>query len=107
MHLFILGGIIHPLNPLHSLFVQDVFEMRFAKMPDEPMIMATPALAPTPMMPQPPPPPPIIFSESESESESEGDSDHERTQRLAELQEQVELVCLFVCLFSPRFGCKF
>uniref|UniRef100_A0A8K9UY68 Bromodomain containing 4 n=1 Tax=Oncorhynchus mykiss TaxID=8022 RepID=A0A8K9UY68_ONCMY len=46
--------------------LQDVFEMRFAKMPDD-------------------------SSSSESES-SEGGLEHERTQRLAELQEQLKAV---------------
>ncbi|XP_063059320.1 bromodomain-containing protein 4-like isoform X2 [Engraulis encrasicolus] len=74
--------------------LQDVFEMRFAKMPDEPMAMALPALVPAPTMMsqhQQAPPPPISFSQSESESESETSedhSDHERANRLAELQEQ-------------------
>uniref|UniRef100_A0A3Q2XEY1 Bromodomain containing 3a n=1 Tax=Hippocampus comes TaxID=109280 RepID=A0A3Q2XEY1_HIPCM len=68
--------------------LQDVFEMRFAKMPDEPeevALVPTPSsvLHPAPSTRQAP-------SSSASESESSaGDSDQERQQRLAVLQEQV------------------
>ncbi|KAM6430873.1 bromodomain-containing protein 3 isoform 1-T2 [Liasis olivaceus] len=66
--------------------LQDVFEMRFAKMPDEPAD------------PPPPPPPtaPVVSKSTESSHSSEGsssdsdssDSEEERATRLAELQEQ-------------------
>lgn len=66
---------------------QDVFEMRFAKMPDEPM--EVPAL--------PAPTAPIVSKGAESSRSSEesssdsgsSDSEEERATRLAELQEQV------------------
>ncbi|KAL6033603.1 hypothetical protein STEG23_017154 [Scotinomys teguina] len=66
--------------------LQDVFEMRFAKMPDEPM--EAPAL-PTPTAP-------IVSKGAESSRSSEesssdsgsSDSEEERATRLAELQEQ-------------------
>ncbi|XP_063000876.1 bromodomain-containing protein 3 isoform X2 [Elgaria multicarinata webbii] len=66
--------------------LQDVFEMRFAKMPDEPA--------------EPPPPPaptaPVVSKSTESSHSSEesssdsdsSDSEEERATRLAELQEQ-------------------
>ncbi|CAB1344216.1 unnamed protein product [Coregonus sp. 'balchen'] len=94
--------------------LQDVFEMRFAKMPDEleetaPLNTPSPAInplptlhtlpvpalhpLPTPSARQPPAPrPPSSSDDSSSSSESEsseGGMEHERTQRLAELQEQV------------------
>nr|XP_056716942.1 bromodomain-containing protein 3 isoform X2 [Euleptes europaea] len=66
--------------------LQDVFEMRFAKMPDEPA------------EPPPPPPPtaPVVSKSTESSHSSEesssdsdsSDSEEERATRLAELQEQ-------------------
>ncbi|XP_067327921.1 bromodomain-containing protein 3 isoform X1 [Anolis sagrei] len=66
--------------------LQDVFEMRFAKMPDEPA------------EPPPPPPPaaPVVSKSMESSHSSEesssdsdsSDSEEERATRLAELQEQ-------------------
>lgn len=70
-------------------FPQDVFEMRFAKMPDEPA--EAPAL--------PAPAAPVVSKGAESsrssqESSSESgssDSEEERATRLAELQEQVRL----------------
>nr|XP_048287796.1 bromodomain-containing protein 3 isoform X1 [Myodes glareolus]XP_048287797.1 bromodomain-containing protein 3 isoform X1 [Myodes glareolus]XP_048287798.1 bromodomain-containing protein 3 isoform X1 [Myodes glareolus]XP_048287799.1 bromodomain-containing protein 3 isoform X1 [Myodes glareolus] len=66
--------------------LQDVFEMRFAKMPDEPM--EAPAL--------PAPTAPIVSKGAESSRSSEesssdsgsSDSEEERATRLAELQEQ-------------------
>ncbi|XP_070811743.1 bromodomain-containing protein 3 isoform X2 [Pituophis catenifer annectens] len=70
--------------------LQDVFEMRFAKMPDEPA--------------DPPPPPlptaPVVSKSTESSHSSEGsssdsdssDSEEERATRLAELQEQLKAV---------------
>uniref|UniRef100_K7G1S0 Bromodomain containing 3 n=2 Tax=Pelodiscus sinensis TaxID=13735 RepID=K7G1S0_PELSI len=70
--------------------LQDVFEMRFAKMPDEPV------------EPPPPPPPtaPVVskstessHSSGESSSDSDSsDSEEERATRLAELQEQLKAV---------------
>uniref|UniRef100_A0A8C8JD13 Bromodomain containing 4 n=1 Tax=Oncorhynchus tshawytscha TaxID=74940 RepID=A0A8C8JD13_ONCTS len=60
--------------------LQDVFEMRFAKMPDEPEEMLASAPAP-------------VSSDSSSESESStNDLEEERAQRLAELQEQLKAV---------------
>lgn len=66
---------------------QDVFEMRFAKMPDEPV--EAPAL--------PAPAAPVLSKGAESSRSSEesssdsgsSDSEEERATRLAELQEQV------------------
>ncbi|KAJ8264168.1 hypothetical protein GJAV_G00145980 [Gymnothorax javanicus] len=81
--------------------LQDLFEMRFAKMPDEPEEASapapSPALIPAPVKPQPPPTHAHAHasssdSSSDSSSESESstdDSEEERAQRLAELQEQV------------------
>uniref|UniRef100_H3BHW2 Bromodomain containing 3a n=1 Tax=Latimeria chalumnae TaxID=7897 RepID=H3BHW2_LATCH len=71
--------------------LQDVFEMRFAKMPDEPV------------EPPPPPPPaaPVVSKskessdsseESSSDSSDSDDSEEERATRLAELQEQLKAV---------------
>ncbi|XP_036384427.1 bromodomain-containing protein 3b isoform X8 [Megalops cyprinoides] len=70
--------------------LQDVFEMRFAKMPDEPA-EASPPLAP---------PAGGVVSKSTESSESSGDtsssdssdSEEERATRLAELQEQLKAV---------------
>uniref|UniRef100_A0A4W5KED4 Bromodomain containing 3b n=1 Tax=Hucho hucho TaxID=62062 RepID=A0A4W5KED4_9TELE len=64
--------------------LQDVFEMRFAKMPDEPIDATQPSTTP-------------VVSKSTESSESSGntsssessDSEEERATRLAELQEQV------------------
>ncbi|CAJ1053873.1 bromodomain-containing protein 4-like isoform X4 [Xyrichtys novacula] len=80
--------------------LQDVFEMRFAKMPDEPeepVPVPTPSsvLHPAPSTRQAPPPSTVSEDDSSSSSESEssgGDSDQERQQRLAELQEQLKAV---------------
>ncbi|XP_076584478.1 bromodomain-containing protein 4-like isoform X2 [Chaetodon auriga] len=80
--------------------LQDVFEMRFAKMPDEleePVPVPTPssALHPAPSTRQAPPPSAVSEDDSSSSSESEssrGDSEQERQQRLAELQEQLKAV---------------
>ncbi|XP_034043675.1 bromodomain-containing protein 4-like isoform X2 [Thalassophryne amazonica] len=80
--------------------LQDVFEMRFAKMPDEPEEPApvpTPssALHPAPSTRQAPPPSTISEDDSSSSSESEssgGDSEQDRQQKLAELQEQLKAV---------------
>lgn len=83
--------------------MQDVFEMRFAKMPDEPESKAlvsapAPTLHPAPVKPQPPLAAVASSSDSSSDSSSESesstdDSEEERAQRLAELQEQV-CVCV-------------
>ncbi|XP_042536863.1 bromodomain-containing protein 3 isoform X1 [Dipodomys spectabilis] len=70
--------------------LQDVFEMRFAKMPDEPV--ETPAL--------PLPTAPMVSKGTESSRSSEesssdsgsSDSEEERATRLAELQEQLKAV---------------
>ncbi|XP_041443542.1 bromodomain-containing protein 4A isoform X2 [Xenopus laevis] len=77
--------------------VQDVFEMRFAKMPDEPeeAPAPVPSLAPGPPAPSikgPPPTSSDSSSDSTSDSESSSDSEEERAQRLAELQEQLKAV---------------
>nr|XP_054597252.1 bromodomain-containing protein 4 isoform X2 [Nothobranchius furzeri] len=83
--------------------LQDVFEMRFAKMPDEPEskpVVSAPAPTlhhPAPVKPQPPlahvPSSSDSSSDSSSESESStDDSEEERAQRLAELQEQLKAV---------------
>ncbi|KAM3623347.1 uncharacterized protein V6R79_009993 [Siganus canaliculatus] len=80
--------------------LQDVFEMRFAKMPDEPeepVPVPTPSsvLHPTPSSRQALPPSAISEDDSSTSSESEssgGDSEQERQQRLAELQEQLKAV---------------
>ncbi|XP_047215679.1 bromodomain-containing protein 4-like isoform X1 [Girardinichthys multiradiatus] len=83
--------------------LQDVFEMRFAKMPDEPdlkpLVSApTPTLHhPAPVKPQPPLALVASSSDSSSDSSSESesstdDSEEERAQRLAELQEQLKAV---------------
>uniref|UniRef100_A0A3Q1HDW4 Bromodomain containing 4 n=1 Tax=Anabas testudineus TaxID=64144 RepID=A0A3Q1HDW4_ANATE len=80
--------------------LQDVFEMRFAKMPDDPEELTpvpTPSLPshPSPSTRQAPPPSVVSEDESSSLSESEssgGDSEQERKQRLAELQEQLKAV---------------
>ncbi|XP_029015734.1 bromodomain-containing protein 4 isoform X2 [Betta splendens] len=83
--------------------LQDVFEMRFAKMPDEPE-SKPPVSAPAPTLHHPAPvkpQPPLAHiasstdSSSDSSSESESstdDSEEERAQRLAELQEQLKAV---------------
>ncbi|XP_072561285.1 bromodomain-containing protein 4 isoform X2 [Paramormyrops kingsleyae] len=80
--------------------LQDVFEMRFAKMPDEPeepsATTHSHGLLSAPVKQQPPPAPPSSSdSSSDSSSESESstdDSEEERAQRLAELQEQLKAV---------------
>uniref|UniRef100_A0A8C7CM93 Bromodomain containing 3b n=1 Tax=Oncorhynchus kisutch TaxID=8019 RepID=A0A8C7CM93_ONCKI len=67
--------------------LQDVFEMRFAKMPDEPVDATQPSTTP-------------VVSKSTESSESSGntsssessDSEEERATRLAELQEQLKAV---------------
>nr|XP_046202577.1 bromodomain-containing protein 3-like isoform X4 [Oncorhynchus gorbuscha] len=67
--------------------LQDVFEMRFAKMPDEPVDATQPSTMP-------------VVSKSTESSESSGntsssessDSEEERAMRLAELQEQLKAV---------------
>ncbi|XP_061604240.1 bromodomain-containing protein 4 isoform X2 [Phyllopteryx taeniolatus] len=83
--------------------LQDVFEMRFAKMPDEPetkalaSVPAPPLHHPAPVKPQPPMAHVASSSDSSSDSSSESesstdDSEEERAQRLAELQEQLKAV---------------
>ncbi|XP_062243617.1 bromodomain-containing protein 4-like isoform X2 [Platichthys flesus] len=80
--------------------LQDVFEMRFAKMPDEPEEpppVPTPssALHPAPSTRPAPPPSAVSAGESSTSSESEssgGGPDNERQHRLAELQEQLKAV---------------
>lgn len=75
--------------------LQDVFEFRYAKMPDEPIDLNPPAVSSQP---------PLVAiesssesssessTESSSESESSDDSEEERANRLAELQEQLRAV---------------
>ncbi|KAK1877476.1 Bromodomain containing protein 4 [Dissostichus eleginoides] len=83
--------------------LQDVFEMRFAKMPDEletkPLVPPpAPVLHhPAPVKPQPPLAHVASSSDSSSDSSSESesstdDSEEERVQRLAELQDQLKAV---------------
>ncbi|XP_068177120.1 bromodomain-containing protein 4-like isoform X2 [Antennarius striatus] len=81
--------------------LQDVFEMRFSKIPDDPEEAApvpTPssAIHPAPSTRQALPPSAHVSEEdssTSSESESSGgDSDQERQHRLAELQEQLKAV---------------
>ncbi|XP_061882435.1 bromodomain-containing protein 4-like isoform X1 [Entelurus aequoreus] len=94
--------------------LQDVFEMRFAKMPDEPEEPAsvpTPssALHPAPSTRQVPPPPNVSEDDSSSLSESESsvaDSDQERQQRLAVLQEQLKAVHEQLAALSQPQVCK-
>ncbi|KPP60633.1 bromodomain-containing protein 4-like [Scleropages formosus] len=80
--------------------LQDVFEMRYAKMPDEsdPTVSGvhtpSPALLPTSFKPQPPAGP-RSSSDSSSDSSSESspdDCEGERAKRLAQLQEQLKAV---------------
>ncbi|PWA32562.1 hypothetical protein CCH79_00015105 [Gambusia affinis] len=80
--------------------LQDVFEMRFAKMPDEsegPTLVPTPSSALLSVPPTRQAPPTSAASENDSSSSSDsessrGDSEQERQQRLAELQEQLKAV---------------
>ncbi|XP_015238721.1 PREDICTED: bromodomain-containing protein 4-like isoform X3 [Cyprinodon variegatus] len=80
--------------------LQDVFEMRFAKMPDEseeltPVPTPSLALHSVPSTRQVPPPSAASEDDSSSSSDSEssrGGSEQERQQRLAELQEQLKAV---------------
>lgn len=78
-----------------SVSLQDVFEFKFAKMPDEPLQTTPPALAPLPLG--------GASSDSEessassSESSDSSDSEEERANRLAELQEQVRYVSVSTC----------
>ncbi|XP_053328664.1 bromodomain-containing protein 2 isoform X2 [Spea bombifrons] len=75
--------------------LQDVFEFRYAKMPDEPLVVGPPAAST-----QLPPSDSKSSSESSSDSSSESsdgsdssdDSEEERANRLAELQEQLRAV---------------
>lgn len=95
---------------MFALTLQDVFEMRFAKMPDEPegkSLVSAPAPTlhhPAPVKPQPPPVASSSDSSSDSSSESESstdDSEEERAQRLAELQEQVTNQTIFSVVSLP------
>uniref|UniRef100_A0A1A7YP49 Bromodomain-containing protein 2 n=1 Tax=Iconisemion striatum TaxID=60296 RepID=A0A1A7YP49_9TELE len=80
--------------------LQDVFEMRFAKMPDDPeeptpVPTLSSVLLSAPSARQAPPPPAVSEDDSSSSSESESsraDSEQDRKQRLAELQEQLKAV---------------
>ncbi|CAI9563511.1 unnamed protein product [Staurois parvus] len=70
--------------------LQDVFEMRFAKMPDEPVEPPAPPPAPAPVVSKS-----VESSHTSEESSSEtdsSDSEEERATRLAELQEQLKAV---------------
>ncbi|XP_049629593.1 bromodomain-containing protein 3 [Suncus etruscus] len=70
--------------------LQDVFEMRFAKMPDEPAEVPT---IPAPTAPAGNKAAPSSHSSEESSSDSgSSDSEEERATRLAELQEQLKAV---------------
>ncbi|XP_043543234.1 bromodomain-containing protein 3-like isoform X2 [Chiloscyllium plagiosum] len=71
--------------------LQDVFEMRFAKMPDEPADISLPPPLPLPIVSKPK----VLSSDSSHESSSNSnssDSEEERANRLAELQEQLKAV---------------
>ncbi|XP_055522086.1 bromodomain-containing protein 2-like isoform X5 [Leucoraja erinacea] len=82
-------------HPMDLSTIKDVFEFRFAKMPDEPLEFASPP-APTSL------PPAASKSSSDSSSnsssgsssdtETSDDSEEERANRLAELQEQLRAV---------------
>lgn len=79
-------GFVAAIYGVYSL-PQDVFEMRFAKMPDEPVEAPAPPPAPAPVVSKS-----IESSHTSEESSSEtdsSDSEEERATRLAELQEQV------------------
>ncbi|XP_056397058.1 bromodomain-containing protein 3 [Hyla sarda] len=70
--------------------LQDVFEMRFAKMPDEPAEPAAPPPAAAPVVSKS-----VESSHTSEESSSQSDSsdsEEERATRLAELQEQLKAV---------------
>ncbi|XP_066516437.1 bromodomain-containing protein 3-like [Hoplias malabaricus] len=89
--------------------LQDVFEMRFAKMPDEPedtppMPSPSPAVHHQPIKQQPTQAPPT--SSSSDESESDDSSDQERAQRLAELQEQLKAVHEQLAALSQPQSCR-
>ncbi|XP_041049246.1 bromodomain-containing protein 3-like isoform X2 [Carcharodon carcharias] len=71
--------------------LQDVFEMRFAKMPDEPLDTSLPPTLQPPNITKPK----VSSSDSSRESSSNSnssDSEEERANRLAELQEQLKAV---------------
>ncbi|XP_055079825.1 bromodomain-containing protein 3-like isoform X2 [Periophthalmus magnuspinnatus] len=88
--------------------LQDVFEMRFAKMPDEPEKTA-PVPTPSSACPTRLPPAPVVSEDSSASSETEssvGGSDHERQQRLAELQEQLKAVHEQLAALSQPQTCK-
>ncbi|XP_061117101.1 bromodomain-containing protein 3-like isoform X6 [Conger conger] len=67
--------------------LQDVFEMRFAKMPDEPAEAAAPLAAGAAVKSRG-----SSGSSAESSSSDSSDSEEERATRLAELQEQLKAV---------------
>ncbi|XP_036413426.1 bromodomain-containing protein 3-like isoform X2 [Colossoma macropomum] len=90
--------------------LQEVFEMRFAKMPDEPEDTPappspSPALHHQPVKQQPTQAPPTSPSSDESESSDDG-LDQERTQRLAELQEQLKALHDQLAALSQPPACK-
>ncbi|XP_022530155.2 bromodomain-containing protein 3-like isoform X1 [Astyanax mexicanus] len=90
--------------------LQELFEVRFAKMPDEPettppLPSPSPILHHQPIKQQPTQPPPASSSSDESESSSDG-SDQERAQRLAELQEQLKAVHEQLAALSQPPVCK-
>ncbi|XP_017543594.1 bromodomain-containing protein 3-like isoform X2 [Pygocentrus nattereri] len=89
--------------------LQEVFEMQFAKMPDEPDDMPLPP-SPSPALhhqqiKQPTQAPPTSPSSEESESSDDG-LDQERTQRLAELQEQLKALHDQLAALSQPPACK-
>lgn len=96
--MFVIYGDIH----LWGSFFQDVFEFRYAKMPDEPIAMSPP-LTSTQLPPSDSKSSSESSSESSSdssdESESSDDSEEERANRLAELQEQVGVLEVSIVLF--------
>lgn len=76
--------------------LQDVFEFRFAKMPDEPLELG-PGPGPLPVASTAPKPPSSSSSSSSNSSQTSSgsdtsDSEEERANRLAELQEQLRAV---------------
>ncbi|XP_042193371.1 bromodomain-containing protein 3 isoform X2 [Callorhinchus milii] len=68
--------------------LQDVFEMKFAKIPDDLVEVPAPLPPPSPAIPKKPSSSSNTSRESSSNSNS-SDSEEERANRLAELQEQV------------------
>lgn len=88
---------ISPIIFVHVL--QDVFEMKFAKMPDEPAEPSSPsAVSATAVVSKS-----TGSSESSADSSSSSsDSEEERATRLAELQEQVSDKQVGVTTWGPR-----